>query len=95
MSDSPSTSRWFDNRSFKGRMMISSVSAFAIAFTFIIFGSYDLFIANKDIFPFTFNEIWLYILMVGLICFAVMTVILSLFRVKSTTGLFPWQSVFY
>ncbi|NLN81241.1 MAG: sulfatase-like hydrolase/transferase [Clostridiales bacterium] len=82
MSDSPSTSRWFDNRSFKGRMMISSVSAFAIAFTFIIFGSYDLFIANKDIFPFTFNEIWLYILMVGLICFAVMTVILSLFRGK-------------
>ena len=72
----------YDRRSWKSRLLLAAICSFALAFTFIIFGSYDLSAANKDYFSFILDDMWLPILLAGLAVFAVLTLFITLLRGK-------------
>lgn len=76
------TGLWRDGRSYGQRLWLAALCAFAVAFTFIIFGCYDLFFANSSVLPFVFRDIWLPLLLIGLCVFLVISVLVSLTRGK-------------
>lgn len=71
---------WQDNRSFKQRLLIAVLLSAAVAFTFIIFGIYDLYAGNASIFPFVFNDIAWPVVLTGLICMGVICAVLIIFK---------------
>lgn len=88
------TALFYDKRPYFSRLLMAAVSAFAFCFTFIVFGSLDLFVSNKNVLPFVFADIVGPIFLTGLMAFLGMTLILSLFKgkvfnwfISLTTGL--------
>lgn len=75
-------SLWNDNRSFLSRLALALVCSLALTFTFIVFGCYDLIIANREMLFFTLNDIWLPILIVGFVLFITLTLLFSLLKGK-------------
>jgi hypothetical protein len=68
------------NRNFRLRLLMSALLSFAITFTFIIFGIFELTISNSDSLPFSVSEIFKGTMIIGLSAFVAMTVILCIFR---------------
>lgn len=68
---------------FGSRLLLAAVGVFSFVFTFFIFGPYDLFFVNKDTFPFPLGEVWLPVLLYGLVIFVVLTLVLTLLRGKA------------
>ena len=69
-----------DQRPWKSRTLLAFVCSFAVMFTFVIFGIYDLAISNRTILPFVFNDIWLLFFLTGLGGCALLTLIISLMK---------------
>ena len=78
----PLAALFMDDRPAKVRFMLALIPSFAIMFTFVIFGSYDLAIANRATLPFTLKDIWLVLLLTGLAGCTIMTFLLCLLKGK-------------
>ncbi len=76
----PVRSFLLDDRPFRERLGLALAVAFSVAFTFFIFGPYDLFLRNRDILPMTFGAVWLPILLAGLGVFVGLLALLLLLR---------------
>jgi hypothetical protein len=75
-------SLWRDNRSFLNRLALALVCSFAFTLTFIVFGCYDLIIANREMLVFTLQDVWLPILIIGVVSFIALTLLFSLLKGK-------------
>ncbi|HZJ75904.1 MAG TPA: sulfatase-like hydrolase/transferase [Clostridia bacterium] len=75
-------SLWYDKRSFFSRLVLALVSSLALTFTFIVFGCYDLIIANREMLVFSLQDVWRPILLVGLISFISLTLLFLLLKGK-------------
>ncbi len=71
-----------DDRSYLQRLRLAMLTGFAVVFTFILFGMLDLYFANADIFEFGFFDLLWPALGTALLCFAVASPLLALFRGK-------------
>lgn len=71
-----------DDRTFKQRLAPALITAFALPFTFIIFGILDLYISNMGMFSFNILIILWPTILLGLICFAVLATVYLLLRGK-------------
>lgn len=73
---------WYDKRSFFSRLILAIVSSLALTFTFIVFGCYDLIIANRQMLVFTLQDVWLPIIIIGVVSFIALTLLFSLLKGK-------------
>ena len=69
-------------RPWKNRALTAFICSFAVMFTFVIFGIYDLAISNRTTLPFVFNDIWLLFFLVGLGGSVAFTLVISILRGK-------------
>ncbi len=69
-----------DSRPAKERLALALAAAFSLAFTFFLFGPYDLFMGNRNIMPMTFGSLRLPLLLAGLAVFALLLALLVLLR---------------
>lgn len=76
------TSLWHDERSFPQRLLLALICSLALTFTFIIFGCYDLIIANREMLVFALGDVWLPIFIIGFVSFIVLTLLFSLLKGK-------------
>jgi hypothetical protein len=69
-----------EDRPFKARLLTAALIAAACSFTFVVFGMIDLFITNNAILPFSFRDLVGPTLLVGALCFLIITGILLALR---------------
>jgi hypothetical protein len=69
-----------DDRRFARRVLSILPLSFALAFSFIIFSCFDLYIANYGEMPFTFSEVTPLILETGAIAFLGITAVMMIFK---------------
>lgn len=73
---------WQDNRRFSERLLTSGAAVLAFVFTFIMFGPFELYIANMSYLVFGIKQLLPPIIIAGIIILAVFTVLLALLRGK-------------
>ncbi len=73
---------WQDKRSFAMRAGLAALCAFAFAFTFIVFGPYELYIQSSQFLNFPFSAMVLPIAIAGLAVFAGLFLLLCILRGK-------------
>ena len=71
-----------DERSWKTRLGYAALVSAACAFSFIIFGIFELFVNNMSIMPFTFQDIAFPVILMAIIAFVLLTAIVMIFRGK-------------
>ena len=71
-----------DKRPWYKRLITAVLAAFAFSYTLFIFGVYEIYITNATFYSFSFDELWLPALLLGLAVTAVITVFLMLLRGK-------------
>lgn len=76
---------FYEDRPLKSRILIAAVTSFGVVFTFAIYGVYDLFIGNNELFPYSFKDIWAQVAIYGILLFLVLTLILMCMRGKLFT----------
>ena len=69
-----------DDRSLRQRLKLSSLVTFSFVFTFILFGILDLYISNRQLFPFYLKDILLPVLLITLIAFLLLEGSISLLK---------------
>ena len=69
-----------DKRSFSSRLKLAALAAFTFAFTFFLFGPFDIYLNNMSFFAFSGKYMVLPVLLAGLGIFAGLTLVLSLLR---------------
>lgn len=69
-----------EKTTFAGRLWPAAIASFAFAFTFVIYGCFDLFFANSGLMPFVFRDIWLPLTAVGLGVFVLLALVIALTR---------------
>lgn len=73
---------WQDDRRFSERLLTSGAAVLAFVFTFIMFGPFELYIANMSYLVFGIKQLLPPIIIAGIIILAVFTVLLALLRGK-------------
>lgn len=71
---------WGDDRGFKSRALTAALVAAAVSFTFIVFSMLDSVIANETKMSFSFAEVAIPVLLLGLAVFVVLWLILLVLR---------------
>lgn len=71
-----------DDRSFLTRLVLAGLIALALSFSYIVFSSFDLFMANKNVLPFHFSDIYKPILLTGFLAFLALTLVIAVFKGK-------------
>ncbi len=71
-----------DDRPFRKRLFRALLLAFALTFTFIIIGIFDLYLVNIEIYPFPLSAIFWPVLCLGATCLLVLSIGLALLRGK-------------
>ena len=71
---------WRDDRPFRKRLLFSAIVGFSITFTFILFGVIDLYLNNLDMYPFGINILLGPLLLAGLCCFVILTLLGCVFK---------------
>lgn len=74
---------WADQRSWNVRLPLALLTAFACAFTFILFGPCEIFIQNALEMPFSFSAMVPVLLLAGTVLFALLALALLLLRGKA------------
>ena len=73
---------WQDDRRFSERLLTSGAAVLAFFFTFIMFGPFELYIANISYLVFGIKQLLPPIIIAGIIILAVFTVLFALLRGK-------------
>ena len=73
---------WQDDRRFSERLLTSGAAVLTFVFTFIMFGPFELYIANMSYLVFGIKQLLPPIIIAGIIILAVFTVLLALLRGK-------------
>ncbi len=73
---------WEDSRSFLKRLCLAGLVALGFMLTFTVFGVFDIFVQNRDIFPFLLSEFWGFNLLVSAAAVVLFSVALALLRGK-------------
>lgn len=73
---------WQDDRRFSERLLTSGAAVLAFVFTFIMFGPFELYIANISYLVFGIKQLLPPIIIAGIIILAVFTVLFALLRGK-------------
>lgn len=73
---------WQDDRRFSERLLTSGAAVLAFVFTFIMFGPFELYIANMSYLVFGIKQLLPPIIIAGIIILAVFTVLFALLRGK-------------
>ena len=73
---------WRDKRAWKRRAVPAVLASFAFAFTFTVFGPYELYITNMDYMNFPFSMLVMPMLAAGLAVFVFLCAVLLLLRGK-------------
>ncbi|HOO25573.1 MAG TPA: sulfatase-like hydrolase/transferase [Clostridiales bacterium] len=73
---------FYDDRSFLTRLVLAGLTSLALSFSYIVFSSFDLFMANKNVLPFHFSDIYKPILLTGFLVFLFLSLILSVLKGK-------------
>lgn len=73
---------WRDDRRFSERLLTSGAAVLAFVFTFIMFGPFELYIANMSYLVFGIKQLLPPIIIAGIIILAVFTVLFALLRGK-------------
>ncbi len=73
---------WEDKRSLKTRLNYSLLAALAFVFTFFLFGPIELFASNSGFFAFSFTDLFIPLIISGILIFAVTAGILTLLKGK-------------
>lgn len=75
-------SLWSDKRKFSVRAILAALCALTFAFTFIVFGPYEVYISNMQYITFHFSQMVLPMALAGLVVFAVLFLVLIALRGK-------------
>lgn len=73
---------WRDKRKFRIRLSLALLTSLAFAFTFFVFGPYELYITNMAYLTFSFNKLVIPMALCGFAVFAVMFIVLIILRGK-------------
>lgn len=73
---------WSDKRKFGVRAGLAALASLAFAFTFIVFGPFELYISNMQYLTFYFNQMVLPIVLAGIAVFAVLFLVLICLKGK-------------
>ena len=69
--------------SFKQRLPLALLAAFAFPFTIIIYGVFDIYAGNRAEFDFALTDVWSELLLICAACFVVLAAILLLLRKRA------------
>ena len=71
---------WEDDRSYLKRLCLVSIPCFLIIFMYFVFEPFNIYFSNKQFFNFSFNEIVLPFLILGVIAFILASLLLALLK---------------
>ena len=74
---------FYDARPFRKRLILASLCSFMPVFTVVIFGATDIFINNREEFPFDLGDYIVPLLLIAFASFVVLTGFMLLFRGKA------------
>jgi hypothetical protein len=73
---------YFDARPFHKRLIPAALCSFLLVFTVIIFGATDIFVNNREEFPFELGDFIVPLLLIALGSFVVLTAFMLIFSGK-------------
>ena len=71
---------WHDERPFRQRLLTALLTGFAVSFSFVIVGIFDLYMNNIGLFPFDMASLAGPVILCGLLCMAAITLVCVLVK---------------